>query len=73
MTTSITNNAINCMCTDTSTIRKLAAGGEPSTWFPPGGLVETAGTTWHALRPRLKPQQQLKFADFHNGKPILVI
>ena len=25
---------------------KLAAGGEPSTWFPPGGLVETAGNAW---------------------------
>ena len=38
---------------------KLAAGGEPSTWFLPGGLVETAGTTSHVLhsRPLLKHQQ----------------
>ena len=27
----------------------LAAVGEPSTWFPPEGLVETVGTTHHAL------------------------
>ena len=26
----------------------LAASGEPSTWFPPEGLVETAGANEHA-------------------------
>jgi len=35
--------------------KKLAAGGEPSTWFPPGGLVETAGVTYHVLHLRFKP------------------
>ena len=30
------------MIFSTTTFR-LAAGGKPSTWFPPGGLVETTG------------------------------
>ena len=32
--------------------RILAAGGEPSTRFPPEGLVETAGVMEHYRRPR---------------------
>ena len=32
---------------------KLAAGGEPSTKFPPGGLVETVGNQDHSELPRL--------------------
>ena len=32
---------------------KLAAGGEPSTRFPPGGLVEPAGIPDHSELPRL--------------------
>ena len=35
------------------TFLKLATGGKPSTWFPPGGLVETAGTPTDA-----EPNQQ---------------
>ena len=35
-----------------SKMLQLAAGGKPSTWFPPGGLVETATTTSHMSRAK---------------------
>ena len=46
---------------------KLATGGEPSTWFPPGGLVETAGVTEHDLYLRFKaghPSKSLRIRIF---------
>ena len=32
---------------------QLAAGGEPSTWFPPGGLVETTAAILDMAKPML--------------------
>ena len=39
-------------------LHELAAGGEPSTWFPPGGLVETADTTSQMLYSQPSPKYQ---------------
>ena len=40
------------LSSENSTFPKLAIGGEPSTGFPPGGLVEPAGILDYSELPR---------------------